>query len=245
MQQQITTSRATVSLKDIGLRKGGRTIFDGLDLEIGDARTGLVGRNGSGKSMLARLTCGLIEPDAGEVRVCGVDVARDRRAAIGVVGILFQNPDHQIIFPTVEEEIAFGLIQQGRTRAEASGEVRAILARFGRAHWAERSIQTLSQGQRHLLCLMSVIAMKPGLIVLDEPFAGLDLPTTAQLTRHLAALDIALLHVSHDLAALEGYDRVIWLEAGRIEADGPPGEVLAAYRAAMEEIGAGHDLPDV
>lgn len=234
MQQQITTSRATVSLKDIGLRKGGRTIFDGLDLEIGDARTGLVGRNGSGKSMLARLTCGLIEPDAGEVRVCGVDVARDRRAAIGVVGILFQNPDHQIIFPTVIEEICFGLEQQGLSRAAARERARAALS----AHpdWAERLCHTLSQGQRQMVCLLAILAMEPRWILFDEPFNSLDLPATLRIEARIAALGQNVLTVTHDPLRVAGYDRVIWLEAGQVAADGPPAEVLPAYTAAMERI---------
>ncbi|WP_392663499.1 energy-coupling factor ABC transporter ATP-binding protein [Amaricoccus sp. B4] len=236
---------AEVRLEGVSLAKGGRAIFEGLTLALSERRIGLVGRNGSGKSQLARLVCGLVLPDAGTVRVAGVDVGRDRRRAIDTVGILFQNPDHQIIFPTVEEEIAFGLSQQGRGRRDAQAGARDILARFGRADWAERPVQTLSQGQRHLVCLMAVIAMAPRLVVLDEPFAGLDLPTTMRLSRHLDGLEAAVLHISHDLAALEGYERVIWLEGGRIAADGPPEAVLPAYRSEMERLGGADDLADL
>jgi biotin transport system ATP-binding protein len=234
-----------VALRSVSLAKGGRSIFSGFDLEIAERRVGIIGRNGSGKSLLSRLIAGLIRPDEGEVRVAGVDVGHDRRAAIATVGILFQNPDHQIIFPTVEEEIAFGLAQQGQEKADARRAASAILARFGRGHWAGRSIQTLSQGQRHLVCLLSIVAMCPRLIILDEPFAGLDAPTTLRLGRYLADLEPSLIHVSHDLRALEAYDRVIWLESGRVVADGAAEVVLPAYEAEMARLGGLDDLADL
>jgi biotin transport system ATP-binding protein len=233
-----------VSLERVSLAKGGREIFDGLDLTIAQPRVGIIGRNGSGKSLLIRLICGLILPDSGDINVGGVDVGRDRGAALGMVGVLFQNPDQQIIFPTVEEEIAFGLTQQRKSRAEAREAARAILGHFGRPNWAGRAIHTLSQGQRHLVCLLSIIAMRPRLILLDEPFAGLDAPTTMRLTRHLAGLEQSLIHVSHDLASLKGYDRVIWLEMGQVAGDGPPEEILPAYAREMARLGGCDDLAD-
>ncbi len=233
------------ALRGMSLAKGGRTIFDGLSLDLSERRVGLIGRNGSGKSLLSRLIAGLILPDSGSVRVCGVDVGRDRRAAIGTVGILFQNPDHQIIFPTVEEEIAFGLTQQGRPKKDARAAAGDILAHFGCERWAGRSIQTLSQGQRHLVCLLAIIAMRPRLILLDEPFAGLDAPTTQRLTRHIAKLEQSVLHVTHHLPSLDGYERVIWLEAGRIVADGAPETILPAYEAEMARRGALDDIADL
>ncbi|KAF0675920.1 energy-coupling factor ABC transporter ATP-binding protein [Profundibacterium mesophilum] len=226
------------SFEDVTLTLDGRRIFDGFDLELRERRVGLVGRNGSGKSMLARLAAGLVAPDHGKVRIEGADIFRDRAEAIRLVGILFQNPDHQIIFPTVEEELAFGLTQQGLGRRAARAGATETLAAFGKADWAERPIATLSQGQRHLVCLMAVLAMAPRLVILDEPFAGLDAPTIAQLTRRLGAVEQNLLHASHDLAALADYDRVIWIEAGRILRDGDPGAVLAEYAERMARAGA-------
>lgn len=243
--EPVATRAAQLSIDNVSLRKGERQIFSDFSLELAEPRVGLIGRNGSGKSLLSRLVAGLIRPDSGTVRVEGVDVAQDRRAAIRTVGILFQNPDHQIIFPTVEEEIAFGLAQQGRSRREARAGAARILARFGRSEWAERPIQTLSQGQRHLVCLLSVAAMEPRLIILDEPFAGLDAPTTQRLTRYLAGLEQSVLHVTHDLAALDGYDRIIWLEAGRVVADGMPGDVLPEYRREMARLGGLDDFTDL
>ena len=97
---------------------------------------------------------------------------------------------------------------------------------------------TLSQGQRHYLCLLAVLLMAPRTILLDEPLAGLDLPTQARLTRRFAALPQRLVTITHDPATVQECDRVVWIEAGRIAADGPPGVVIPAFSAEMARIGA-------
>ena len=235
----IYLDRASVTLS-------GRPILTDLTLTLTEARIGIIGRNGSGKTTLLRLIAGLISPTTGTVRIDGFNPATDRKAALASLGILFQNPDHQILFPTVEEELAFGLRQQGRTEAEALQAARAALATEGRAHWASAPTSTLSQGQRHYLCLMTVLLMQPRTILLDEPFAGLDLPTEASLTRRLATLPQRLITISHAPAAVAASDRILWIEAGRIKADGPPLEVLPAFTAEMAQIGerdADTDLP--
>ncbi|WP_417607656.1 energy-coupling factor ABC transporter ATP-binding protein [Primorskyibacter flagellatus] len=239
------TPRARITLEGVSYSRDGREVIAKTLLDISDARIGLVGRNGSGKTTLARLLAGLVRPDSGRVLINGVDVARDRRAAIRTVGILFQNPDHQIIFPTVEEELAFGLRQLGRSKDAARDGAAAMLARFGKTHWQGRAVATLSQGQRHLVCLMSVLAMEPALIILDEPFTGLDIPTTRQMHRYLAQVGPSVLHITHDPAALAGYDRVIWMDNGAIRESGPAARTLAHYETAMMEADdAGADLLD-
>lgn len=225
-------------LHDVALMREGRPVFAGLSLRLAERRIGLVGRNGSGKSTLLRLLAGLQAPDSGSVRVDGADVARDRRAALCSVGILFQNPDHQIIFPTVEEELAFGLEQLGQPRAEARVAVAALLAVQGLTGWLGRSTASLSQGQRQLLCLLAVLAMQPGLLLLDEPYTGLDLPTALRLQQRLAGLEQQVILATHQPETLAGFDRVIWLEAGQVAMDGAAGPVLAAYRAEMERLAA-------
>jgi biotin transport system ATP-binding protein len=157
------------------------------------------------------------------------------------LGILFQNPDHQILFPTVLEELSFGLRQQGLSQAGAEARARAVLASHGRAGWERLAVQTLSQGQRQMLCLMSVLAMEPATILLDEPLAGLDLPTQARLARLFAGLPQRLVLITHDPAGLAGVARVLWLEHGRIRADGPPEAVLPQFEAAMAALGADAD----
>ncbi|WP_242008367.1 energy-coupling factor ABC transporter ATP-binding protein [Paracoccus sulfuroxidans] len=234
-----------VRLDGLGYEAGGQAILSGITLHSGAQKIGVVGRNGSGKSTLSRLMAGLLKPASGTVRIEGVDVYADRRAALRTVGILFQNPEHQIIFPTVGEEIAFGLRQLGATAAEAQEQTRATLLRFDRAHWLDAPVSALSQGQKHLVCMMAVLAMQPRLLILDEPFAGLDIPTKRQLARHLDRSGARLFHISHDPADLAGYDQLYWLEQGRIIAEGPPAVLLPEFTAEMMRLGDQDDLADI
>ena len=227
---------AGITLTGIQYGVQGKTILHGIDLSLTEARIGIVGRNGSGKTTLLRIMAGLLEPIAGRVTVAGT-AATDRKAMIAALGILFQNPDHQIIFPTVDEELAFGLRQLGRSAQDARAEVLALLTREGRAHWAQALVSNLSQGQKQWLCLQAILLMKPATLLLDEPFAALDLPTQARLQRRLATLPQRIVTISHDPAAVAQCDRVIWLEGGAVAADGPPATVLPAFRAEMARIG--------
>lgn len=231
-----TQTQAGIILQGAGLTIRGRVILSDLSLTLTERRIGIVGRNGSGKTTLLRLIAGLVAPTMGTVRVEGIDPARDRKAMLARLGILFQNPDHQILMPTVAEELAFGLRQMGRRESEAVA--RAALVAEGRTAWADQPVSTLSHGQKQWLCLMSVLLMNPATILLDEPFAALDLPTEARLTRRLAALPQRLITISHAPAAVAGCDRVIWLDGGRIQADGPAAPVLAEFTKAMARLGA-------
>jgi biotin transport system ATP-binding protein len=227
-----------IQLAGASVRLGGKLVLDELSLHLTEARIGVLGRNGSGKTTLLRLIAGLIPASEGTVRVEGADPFRDRKAALMSLGILFQNPDHQILFPTVEEELAFGLVQQGIPRPAALAKVHAALDSEGLSHWATTAVSTLSQGQRQRLCLMSVLLMAPRTILLDEPLSGLDLPTQARLARRFAGLPQRLVTITHDPATLAGADRVIWIDAGRIAADGRPERVIPAFVAEMHRIGA-------
>jgi len=229
-----------IALDGVSYTAGGRDILRDVSLHTDARRIGIVGRNGSGKTTLAHLLAGLTLPTCGRVRIAGVDVGADRKAALHIVGILFQNPDHQIIFPTVAEELAFGLLQQGLGDADA--QVAAMLARFDKSHWSGSAVHLLSQGQKQLVCLMAVLLMRPAVIILDEPLSGLDIPTRLQLTRYLAGVDAALVHITHAPEHLEGYDHLIWLDDGRIAAQGPLDQVLPHYLKAMNRAGAGDDL---
>jgi biotin transport system ATP-binding protein len=235
-------SSPLIALDAVHYTPDGMPVLKGISLNTDARRIGVIGRNGSGKTSLARVLAGLVPTDGGQVRIAGVNVAQDRKAALRHVGILFQNPDHQIIFPTVEEEIAFGLLQLGQTKAEAAMGVAAVLAQFDKAHWAPAAIHQLSQGQRQLVCLMSVLAMRPQVIILDEPFAGLDIPTAIHLQRVLDGVDACLVVITHDPDVVRGYDQVIWLEGGEAAQQGAPSDVLPVFEARMKQIGAGDDL---
>jgi biotin transport system ATP-binding protein len=228
MTAGITLTNASVTLT-------GKTILHPLTLQLTEPRIGIIGRNGSGKTTLLRLIAGLTPPTTGTVDINGLNPAKDRKALLAHLGILFQNPDHQILFPTVEEELAFGLIQQGHPAPAKA--VQTLLAAESRSHWAKAPTHTLSQGQRHYLCLLAVLLMNPGTILLDEPFAGLDLPTKARLTRRLAALPQRLITITHAPEALAMADRVLWLDEGRIRADGPATTTIQAFTAEMARLG--------
>lgn len=230
-------SPSLINLSNVSFRISDATIIDDISFQSNHRRIGIVGRNGSGKSTLARLLCGLLEPSAGTLHIAGVDVASDRINAIRTVGMLFQNPDHQIIFPTVEEELVFGLKQLGRTASDAKQAALDILDQFNCSSWADKSVSTLSQGQRHLVCLMSVLLMKPLLVVLDEPYAGLDIPTTMQLQQFLHAIDASIVHISHEPGMLSEYDHIVWIDQGSIEADGKPSAILPLFNEKMRQLG--------
>lgn len=230
-----------IHLTDVTVTRGGLTALAGVTLRLHERRIGLVGRNGSGKSTLARVVKGLLKPDAGTVRVWGLDPAQRTREAVGCVGFLFQNSDHQILCPTVAEEIGFGLVEFGTPRAEADARARALLAEHGVGSWAERPVAALSEGQRRLVCLLAVLVMGPRVLVLDEPYAGLDIPTRLRLARFIATLPQQVLVIGHDADDFTGFDRILWLEAGRVERDGPPAEVLPAFVAAMRRLA---DVPE-
>jgi biotin transport system ATP-binding protein len=210
---------------------GETVVFDGFSLALQERRVGLIGANGSGKSSLLRLAHGLALPMGGTVATVGLNTTTQRKQIPSRVGFLFQNPDRQIIFPTVGEEIAFGFQEQGDTRREAMRQALVWLTRFGRADWADRVVHELSEGQKQLVCLISVLALEPSLILLDEPFASLDLSTRLAFADQLQALEQPIVMASHDLDFLAPFDRIVWLEQGQVRADGPPRDVLEAYRA--------------
>ena len=213
---------------------GKERILENLSLSIKEQRVGFIGRNGSGKTTLLRILAGLQELNNGKVLIDGTEVAKKRKEAIKKVGIIFQNPDHQIIFPTVGEELRFGLSQLGLSKNEADLKVIACLKQYDKVDWFERSISTLSQGQKHLVCLLSVLLMKPRVLLLDEPFTGIDIPTQLKLEHYLSSLKQTIIHVSHVPETFENYQRLIWMDEGIIQADGIPKTVIKKYRTAMK-----------
>jgi biotin transport system ATP-binding protein len=221
------TDAPFLQLDRVSLARGGRPLFEDFSLSLGERRIGLVGDNGSGKSTLLRLAAGLLQPDRGEVRVFGHSV-RDERPN---TGFLFQNPDHQILFPTVGEEVAFGLIESGMDAPAANAKAAEILAGHGCAGWEKRAVHELSEGQKQLVCLIAVLADGPDVLLLDEPFASLDLPTRYDLRERMGSLTQNIIMASHDIDLLSEFDRIIWLEKGRVRGDGAPESVLAAYKS--------------
>ena len=223
-----------ISLKDVIFEFETHRVIDQITLNVSEQRIGIVGVNGSGKSTLARLISGLIAPISGSIRINDIDIYKDRKAALKTVGIIFQNPDHQIIFPTCIEEISFGLMQQGMTRIEAEERSNEILLQFDRLKWSDQLAHNLSQGQRHFLCLIAVLAMKPDVIILDEPYAGLDLPTSLQLRHELNKLSQQIVMITHNKDILVDFDRILWIDNGKIIKDGSYENVMPDFEEEMQ-----------
>jgi len=219
-----------IRIEAVTLVRGNERVFDGLTLNLQEARIGLIGDNGAGKSSLFRLISGLDTPQQGRV-VLSADESQGehRRRPSPHVGLMFQNPDDQIIFPTVAEELAFSLTARGQTRDAARQQVREFLARRGMDAWAGRAIGELSQGQRQQVCLLALQISEPATLLLDEPFASLDLPSQARLVAQLESTQQQVILSTHLLEHVHGFERVLWLKCGSVCADGPGREVCEAY----------------
>ena len=227
-----------ISFLNVSLSRDGQPVLKDLSLDLYEQRIGLIGHNGSGKSSLVRLINGLLQADSGDITVCGQNPAVGPERMSAHVGFIFQNPDHQIIFPTVEEELTFGLLNQGQTQKQARQSAHALLAEHNRSDWADRPVHSLSDGQKQLVCILSVLLMQPHVLILDEPFSALDLPTRYQLLALLETLPQQILMISHELETLQHFDRIIWLQQGRVYRDGPPDLVLPEYQQQARD-GAG------
>lgn len=205
-------------------------MFKQLTLELREQRIGLIGHNGAGKTSLFRLICGLDQPQIGRIWVAG-HPAGTWASAHPLAGMMFQNPDEQIIFPTVQEELALGLQAQTRSRREAIQLAKTWLTERNLSDWAERAIGSLSQGQRQHVCWLSMLVSKCPVMLLDEPYASLDLPSQIRLRQDIDQSTQQIVVSTHALEHVRHFERVIWLDAQGVRLDGPGAAVCDAYKA--------------
>lgn len=220
-----------LEVNDVTLHRGPCRVFTGLTLELNEPRIGLIGDNGAGKSSLFRMICGLDVPQAGSIVVRGCNAGQISTKRPGLVGMMFQNPDDQIIFPTVEEELALGLSPTGLPRRQAIAKSRVFLETRGLAHWCERTIGSLSQGQRQHVCWLALMIASPEVLLLDEPYASLDLPGQALLRTDIDRAPQQIIVSTHLLEHVRNFERVLWLDKGQVRADGSGHQVCAAYQS--------------
>ncbi|WP_280449047.1 energy-coupling factor ABC transporter ATP-binding protein [Nocardia brasiliensis] len=218
----------------VGHAFGERKVLRGIDLRITERRVGIIGANGSGKSTLARMINGLLTPTSGTVTVDGVDVARKGAQVRRKVGFVFTDPDTQIVMPTVAEDLAFSLRRSGLSKAEVAARVQEMLVRFRLDQHADHPAHLLSGGQKQLLALGAVLIRRPEVIVADEPTTLLDLRNARVVAAALDAMDQQVIVVTHQLALLEGFERVIVIDDGLVAFDGTPAAAVPAYRALVE-----------
>ncbi|WP_120339917.1 energy-coupling factor ABC transporter ATP-binding protein [Cryobacterium soli] len=208
-------------------------VLRGIDLQLTERRIGIVGANGSGKSTLARMINGLVTPERGTVTVNGLDVKRQAKLVRREVGFIFTNPDNQIVMPTVQEDVAFTLRRRGLDAAEIAARTAEALDRFGLTALADRPAHRLSGGQKQLLALAAVLVAGPSIVVADEPTTLLDARNTRLITGLLVSLTQQVIVVTHDLEVLDGFDRVIVIDQGRVVADDIPPVALSAYLSLL------------
>ncbi|GAA0904077.1 ABC transporter ATP-binding protein [Virgisporangium aurantiacum] len=221
-----------IEIDGVTHRFGDRVVLREVTVTLPERRIGVVGANGSGKSTFARLLNGLVRPSAGRVRVDGLDTRRDGAAVRRRVGFMFTDPDNQIVMPTVAEDVAFSL--RRLPRADAAARVTSLLTRFGLDGHADHPAHLLSGGQKQLLALASVLALDPDTIVCDEPTTLLDLRNARLVGRLLHDLPQRIVLVTHGLDLLDGYDRVLVFDGGRLVCDDDPAAAVPFYRRLME-----------
>ena len=199
----------------------------------------LVGPNGAGKTTLFLRLCGVLDGKAGQANVNGLDpaVPEHRKKLPEVVGVVFQNPDDQLFSPTVAEDVAFGPLNMGAAPDEARARVAEALSAVGIPDAGERVPFQLSGGEKRRAALAGVLAMRPSVLLLDEPSMFLDPRGRRELISTIRDLPGTKLIATHDLdLVLDTCPRTLVMDAGKIAADGPT-EMLLADVELMEKHG--------
>ena len=222
-----------IEIDTVRLAYGDRTVLRDISLSLTERRIGVIGANGSGKSSFARLLNGLVLPTSGTVKIDGLDTRSKGKEVRRKVGFVFQNPDNQIVFPTVAEDLAFGMKNLGLAKDEIARRTDAILARYDLSDLRDHPAHLLSGGQKQLLAISGVLVMNPAYLVLDEPTTLLDLRNTRRIAAAIAALEQTVILATHDLDLLTDFDRVLVFDEARIVADDTPANALPFYREHM------------
>ena len=204
-----------------------------LKVERGEM-VALLGKNGAGKSTLFLHLNGIYQPDDGQVFIDGEELKYDKKSLLKFrqkVGIVFQNPDDQIFAPTVEEDVAFGPLNLGLSMEEVQDRVDEALARVGMNGFEKTAPHHLSGGQKKRVAIAGILAMKPEVMVLDEPTAGLDPQGVVDLSKLLNELNdegITIIISTHEVDLVPNYaNRVFVLVDGLLIAEGTPKEIFA------------------
>ena len=214
----------------------------GIDLEIKEGSfVAVLGHNGSGKSTLAKLMNAILLPSSGKVYVDGIDTSDEARLldVRRTVGMVFQNPDNQIVANVVEDDVAFAPENLGVEPAEIRRRVDEALRTVGMYEYRLHAPHLLSGGQKQRVAIAGVLAMQPRCVVLDEPTAMLDpvgrREVVATVTRLCREKGMTVMLITHHMAECIGADRLIVMSGGRIVADGTPREVFSQVELLRSE----------
>lgn len=207
----------------------------------------IIGKNGSGKTTLAKLLCGLLPPSEGDVWVDGISIAELKKKGDipKIVGYLFSNPENQIVYPVVEEDVAFGPTNLGFSLEETRLKVEEALRMVGLNGYQKKTTHLLTGGEMKRVALAGILAIGPKVLILDEPFLMLDSKGSreiASLIKRLKSNGVTVVSTTSSLEDVISSDRVLLLNGGEILFDGRPKELLSE-KERLEAIGL--DLPKI
>ncbi|EIC86389.1 energy-coupling factor ABC transporter ATP-binding protein [Serratia sp. M24T3] len=222
-----------LELKQVSHAFGDLQVLNNINLQLDEKRVGVVGSNGCGKSTFARLLNGLLIPQQGDVIVDGLNTRNEGKAVRRKVGFVFQNPDNQIVFPIVEEDLAFGMKNLRLPKEVIRERIDATLARYDMESFRQHPSHLLSGGQKQLMAISGVLVMQPDYIVFDEPTTLLDLRNKKRIAQAIDEMEQKTIVVSHDLEFLQEFDRVLVFDQGKIVVDDIPSVALPAYIRMM------------
>lgn len=236
--------KSIIDVKNLSFRyKENQKYYDVKDITFHVKRgewLSIVGHNGSGKSTTVRLIDGLLEAESGEIVIDGQRLTEENVWNIRrQIGMVFQNPDNQFVGATVEDDVAFGLENQGLSRQEMKKRVEEALDLVGMLDFKKREPARLSGGQKQRVAIAGVVALRPAILILDEATSMLDPEGRRELIETVKEIrkdyDMTVISITHDLEEVAMSDRVLVLKKGEIESTSSPRELFS--RNDLDQIG--------
>ncbi|VLY27296.1 ABCtransporter ATP-binding protein cobalt transport [Streptococcus pneumoniae] len=236
--------KSIIDVKNLSFRyKENQNYYDVKDITFHVKRgewLSIVGHNGSGKSTTVRLIDGLLEAESGEIVIDGQRLTEENVWNIRrQIGMVFQNPDNQFVGATVEDDVAFGLENQGLSRQEMKKRVEEALALVGMLDFKKREPARLSGGQKQRVAIAGVVALRPAILILDEATSMLDPEGRRELIGTVKGIrkdyDMTVISITHDLEEVAVSDRVLVMKKGEIESTSSPRELFS--RNDLDQIG--------
>ena len=236
--------KSIIDVKNLSFRyKESQEYYDVKDITFHVKRgewLSIVGHNGSGKSTTVRLIDGLLEAESGEIVIDGQRLTEENIWNIRrQIGMVFQNPDNQFVGATVEDDVAFGLENQGLSRQEMQKRVEEALDLVGMLDFKKREPARLSGGQKQRVAIAGVVALRPAILILDEATSMLDPEGRRELIETVKGIrkdyDMTVISITHDLEEVAMSDRVLIMKKGEIESTSSPRELFS--RNDLDQIG--------
>ena len=236
--------KSIIDVKNLSFRyKESQEYYDVKDITFHVKRgewLSIVGHNGSGKSTTVRLIDGLLEAESGEIVIDGQQLTEENVWDIRrQIGMVFQNPDNQFVGATVEDDVAFGLENQGLSRQEMKKRVEEALDLVGMLDFKKREPARLSGGQKQRVAIAGVVALRPAILILDEATSMLDPEGRRELIETVKGIrkdyDMTVISITHDLEEVAMSDRVLVMKKGSIESTSSPRELFS--RNDLDQIG--------